>query len=181
MEVFSQPARLRLPHSLRYTRPVFEFLQNLTVPGRNTFGNSLGSPLYLSEGPDVVIAEARPEETAEMVSAIASDWVSKGLCRAHDIMILGYRRDRTLTSLGALDALGDLPLCDYSSSVPDGSVAYLNIHRSKGLDRLAVILIDMPRWEESANQGDEGNLEAYFAGASRARQLLAVVHLESER
>ena len=96
-------------------------------------------------------------------------------------MILGFRRDRTRTSLGDISSLGDLPLCDYSANVPAGSIAYLNIHRSKGLDRLAIILIDMAPWEDLVRKKDDGNLEAYFAAASRARQLLAVVHCQPEK
>ena len=176
MECFSQPARVRLPHSLRYTRPVYEFLRKLTVPGSSAYGASLGSPVYLGEGPDVVIEESSQPETVNQVTTIAKHWIERGLCRPCDIMVLGLRRDRTRSSLGSAQCLGDIPLCDYSPTISPGSIPYLNIHRSKGLDRLAIILIDLAPWTELVREKNEGDLEAYFAGASRARQLLAVIH-----
>ena len=173
---FSQPARVRLPHSLRYTRPVYDFLRKLTVPGSSAYGASLGSPLYLGEGPEVVICESTEQETASRVTAIAKEWIGKGLCLPRDILILGSHRDRSRTSLGDTQELGSIPLCDYAATTPPGSIPYLSIHRSKGLDRLAIILIDLPPWTELLDHSDEQGLETYFTGASLARQLLAVVH-----
>jgi hypothetical protein len=40
---------------------------------------------------------------------------------------------------------------------------------------LAVILIDFPPFEQLANEAKPDRAEAYFIGASRARQLLGVV------
>jgi len=57
-----------------------------------------------------------------------------------------------------------------------GSVSYIGAHRSKGMDFLAVILIDFASFEEpSADSKHVDFQEAYFMGASRARQLLGVV------
>jgi hypothetical protein len=52
----------------------------------------------------------------------------------------------------------------------------MGAHRSKGMDFLAVIIIDFAPFEElTADSKHVDVQEAYFMGASRARQLLGVV------
>lgn len=54
-----------------------------------------------------------------------------------------------------------------------GNLALLSVNKAKGLDSLAVIMIDVERFDKLATPQEQMN---YFMGASRARQLLAVFH-----
>jgi hypothetical protein len=81
----------------------------------------------------------------------------------------------TNTSLAGLERLGRFPLCDLSPETPPGSIPYLNVHRAKGLDRLGVILIGLPSISGLGPVPDVDRIDALFSGASRARQLLAVI------
>jgi len=59
------------------------------------------------------------------------------------------------------------------------SLGHCSIHKAKGLDALAVILIVPRAFEQLTDPYDRFT---YFMGASRARQLLACVHVaEPER
>ncbi|MGA7724343.1 MAG: hypothetical protein WCA95_03620 [Opitutaceae bacterium] len=171
----SQPAYLSLPRALRYTRSVFEYLVNvreLYPPGSVS---KLQRPLEFREGPEVEEFTVPKDQTAKTVSEIAERWVSAGYCRPSEILVLGQRRERANTSLGGLDRLGRFPLCDLSPETPPGSIPYLNVHRAKGLDRLGVILIGLSPREAMNPATDIDQVDALFSGASRARQLLAVV------
>ena len=50
------------------------------------------------------------------------------------------------------------------------------INKAKGLDSLAVIMIDIERFDKLSKAQEQMN---YFMGASRARQLLAIFHRAS--
>jgi len=115
------------------------------------------------------------DKTIQVVGDTIERWVGLGLCRPQDIIILGPRRERSQSSLGECAAVGRYPLCEYSPVIEPGTVPYLNIHRAKGLDRLGVIVIDLPLLSELVQSGDVSGLEPLFASASRARQLIAVV------
>ena len=52
-----------------------------------------------------------------------------------------------------------------------GEIGTLSVNRAKGLDALAVILIDYGPWATLPEADHVG----FFMGASRARQLLAVI------
>jgi hypothetical protein len=52
-------------------------------------------------------------------------------------------------------------------------VSITSVNKAKGLDALAVILVDFRPFGEIESPGFQ---TTYFMGASRARQLLAVVH-----
>jgi hypothetical protein len=58
---------------------------------------------------------------------------------------------------------------------PRGTVAFGSVNRAKGLDRLAVIILDFQPWDQLGS-ADQVSL---FMGASRARLLLAIVSTES--
>lgn len=64
---------------------------------------------------------------------------------------------------------------DYQEDL-HGKLPYIGAHRSKGMDFLGVILIDFPPFDQLAADPEAMDLqEAYFLGASRARQLLGIV------
>jgi hypothetical protein len=171
----SQPAFLKLPRTVRYTRPVFEYLNRVRPAEFYQVGAKLSPPTEFREGPGVEEYVEQKEETGTRVAEIVARWTDRGFCHPHDILILGQRRDRGQSSLAGLEQLGRWPVCDFSATIPPGSIPYLNVHRAKGLDRLAIILIDLPPFSTLQQIGDLDRIDALFAGASRARQLLAIV------
>jgi hypothetical protein len=56
-----------------------------------------------------------------------------------------------------------------------GELSLLSINKAKGLDSLGVIMIDVQGIDKRSTAQDQMN---YFMGASRARQLLAILHRE---
>lgn len=74
------------------------------------------------------------------------------------------------SALAGCTTVAGLPLHD-GLQPQRGCIGFGSVNRAKGLDHLAVVLIDFPPWPCP----DEGDLVAVFMGASRARQMLAVV------
>lgn len=175
MAWWSQPARFRLRRSLRYTRPVFRYLVGLSHADGSGPGAALEPPEEFREGPEVEVRQVAAGGTAEAVREIVAGWLARGFCRADEILILGRPRDRHRSALGTCTHLGGIPLVDHSLRVPVGSLPYLNLHRAKGLDRLGIIVIDLPPAARLIAEGQREDLENLFAAASRSRQLLAVV------
>jgi hypothetical protein len=68
--------------------------------------------------------------------------------------------------------IGERPIVGIDERKP-GSLALLSVNKAKGLDSLAMIMIDVERFDNLATPQEQMN---YFMGASRARQLLAIVH-----
>jgi hypothetical protein len=68
--------------------------------------------------------------------------------------------------------IGEWPIVGIDERKP-GSLALLSVNKAKGLDSLAMIMIDVERFDNLATPQEQMN---YFMGASRARQLLAIVH-----
>ncbi len=66
-------------------------------------------------------------------------------------------------------------MVDYLNRQP-GSMSFTSANRAKGLDSLAVILVDFAPFDQIEDPMVQA---AFFIGASRARQLLGVVHAES--
>jgi hypothetical protein len=68
--------------------------------------------------------------------------------------------------------IGACKLADYEQKQP-GQVSFLSVNKAKGLDLLAVILIDVMPFSDLRENQDPMD---YSMGGSRARKLLAVVH-----
>jgi len=174
----SQPAFARLPHALRYTRPIYDFLQTLNSPGTEGLVSQLCEPDDLPEGPEVItvdLKEAGTEEVRTEVTRIVTGWVEIGYCLPEDVLILHTRTELKASALGACEEIAGLPLVEYGSPSEEGkkAIRHLSINRAKGLDALAVIMIDAEPFEKIRKTD---NQYTYFMGASRAKQLLAVVH-----
>ncbi|TAE85700.1 MAG: hypothetical protein EAZ71_13220, partial [Verrucomicrobia bacterium] len=58
------------------------------------------------------------------------------------------------------------------------TIRHCSINKAKGLDARAVILLGLPPFEEF---NDDFSAYTWFMGASRARQLLAVLEFTSPR
>ncbi|MEX2577555.1 MAG: NERD domain-containing protein/DEAD/DEAH box helicase [Verrucomicrobiales bacterium] len=174
----SQPAFARLPHALRYTQPVYDFLLTLNAPGTERLVGQLCEPDDLPEGPEVVSVELEDpsaDVVQEAVEEIIRSWVEDGYCQAEDILILHARTRLEDSALGSRESLGGLPLVEYGTP-PDSTrkcIRHLSINRAKGLDSLAVILVGVWPFQKTRHADSQ---YTYFMGASRAKQLLGIVH-----
>lgn len=174
----SQPAFARLPHALRYTQPIYDFLHTLSAPGTERLIAQLCEPDDLPEGPEVVTTKLEsptPEATKAAVEKIISGWVEDGYCKPEEILLLHARTQLENSAIGPCDSLAGLPLREYGSrdEEPGKVIRHLSINRAKGLDSLGVIVIGVRPFQEIQRQDHQ---YTYFMGASRAKQLLAVVH-----
>jgi len=168
---FSRSAHVRLSGSVRYTRPIFEFLKGFQSTGADLLAKGLGPARDLPEGPEVIIV--REDPITEAVEAIVRDWTGKGLCRLDEILILGHRSELRSSSLGDLEKIGPWPLVDFEMPRRQNRLHYLSINKAKGLDALGVIVIDVELPQDHPDPHDSHEL--LFMGASRARQMLAVI------
>lgn len=173
----SQPAFARLPHALRYTRPVFEFLETLRSPGTEGLVAQLSEPDDLPEGPEVVSSHLPGASHAEVeaeVRNVISVWVEAGYCRPEEVLILHTRTDLKKSALGGCGEIAGLPLVEYGTPLEPGRkvIRHLSINRAKGLDAVAVIVVGVAPFASITKTDDQ---YTYFMGASRAKQLLAVL------
>jgi hypothetical protein len=166
---------IQLAKALRYTLPIFQYLKGLRAPGTARLGDCIEAHEHLPAGMDVVERTATKESTTEVVEAIIADWKVKGLCKPTDIAIIGPKKWLKNSSLGEGATLCGFAVADYNEDVI-GKISYIGAHRSKGMDFLAVILIDFQDFNElSKDEAKKDFQEAYFMAASRARQLLGIV------
>jgi hypothetical protein len=168
----TQPVRVSLLFTHRYSRPVFKFLKTLQTEATKHLVDNLRYRTALPDGPDVELYNVKPENTALKVEEVVTKWVRGGFCRVDEILILSPHSTIEKTSLAGCLKIGEWPLVNVALRNA-GELALLSINKAKGLDSLAVIMIDV----ESLNQFSSArNQMDYFMGASRARQLLAILH-----
>ena len=170
----SQPVQVSLQFTHRYSLPVFNFLQTLDSEATSTLARNLRYRTALPEGPDVELYSVRSEDTAWKVEEIVTNWVANGFCRVDEILVLSPHGTIEKTSLAGCSKIGEWPLVNVVVRNP-GELALLSINKAKGLDSLAVIMIDMPKFDRLSTAQQQMD---YFMGASRARQLLAILHRE---
>lgn len=172
-----QHAHLRLNRALRYTRPIYRFLKELQGEGSHDLAASLQTDGQLPDGPEVEIHQATVTQTPFVVEQILDHWKTSGLCVPSKVLILHDRSQIGNTPLAGLERLLDHPLRPYLETLdqPSGNaIGHTSIHKAKGLDALAVILVGLPAFDQLTRPYDRFT---YFMGASRARQLLACVHV----
>jgi len=172
----SECVHVHLSNALRYTRPVFCFLKGLQSETTAPLVNELRHRGRLLEGPDVELHQAQEGKAASKVGGIVTRWIADGFCRADEILVLSPHGEKSRSGLAGREMIGAWKLADYEQKAP-GQVSFLSVNKAKGLDSLAVILIDL---EPFPSLGDEQDRMDYFMGASRARQLLAVVHCDRQ-
>ena len=177
MDMLSQPAHANLLFTHRYSLPIFRFLKTLQSPATLGLVNNLRQRTALPEGPDVELYNMKVESTAVKVEEVVTRWVSDGFCRAEEILILSPHGTIGKTSLVGCSKIGEWPLSSLVVRRP-GELSLLSINKAKGLDSLAVIIIDIdvPNINQLSTAQEQMD---YFMGASRARQLLAIIHRES--
>jgi hypothetical protein len=168
----SQPVHLNLLFTVRYSLPIFRFLKTLQSGATTGLVENLRYRTTLPEGPDVELYEVEATQAAMKLEEVVTRWVNNGFCRLDEILILSPHGTKAKTSLADHSRIGAWPLVGVDDRKP-GNLALLSVNKAKGLDSLAVIMIDVERFDKLATPQEQMN---YFMGASRARQLLAVFH-----
>jgi hypothetical protein len=168
----SQPVQVSLQFMLRYSLPIFQFLKTLKSDATTSLVDNLRTRTTLPEGPDVELYDVEPNRTATKVEEVVSRWVRDGFCRLDEILVLSPHGTKAKTSLANYSRIGEWPVVGIDERKP-GSLALLSVNKAKGLDSLAVIMIDVESFDKLASPQEQMN---YFMGASRARQLLAILH-----
>jgi hypothetical protein len=121
-------------------------------------------------GPEVEQYEVPSGHESGQVRDIVRRWLDQGWARPEQILILSRRGELERSVLSGCVDLAGFPLHN-GLQPPRGTIGFGSVNRAKGLDQLAVILVDFPKWPCP----DSGDQVAFFMGASRARQMLAVV------
>jgi hypothetical protein len=170
---WSQPAHVRLQPAVRYTRPLWQFFRDHSSPATAGMIDSLGNGDHLPEGPEPEIHRDPGGGACELVESILARWKKSGLCDPSDVLILHAQSDIANSPLGDRRVLlgRNLRECTEEEDSP-GCIRHTSIHKAKGLDSKAVILIGMPPHPILATAYDHFS---WFMAVSRARQLLAVV------
>ncbi len=171
---WSQPAHVRLQPAVRYTRPLWQFFRDHTSLTTVGMIEALGQGDHLPEGPDPEVHPfAVRTDVCEFVESILSRWKRSGLCDPSDVLILHSQSDISKSPLGNRRILAgrNLRECTEEEDSP-GCIRHTSIHKAKGLDSKAVILIGMPPHKDLATDYDHFS---WFMAVSRARQLLAVI------
>ena len=128
----------------------------------------------MPEGPEVELYTVKLESTAAKLEEIITRWVNDGFCQVDEILILSPHGTKVKTSLAGRSQIGKWPLVSCVIR-KRGELSLLSINKAKGLDSLAVIMIDTPSFDQLSRPQQQMD---YFMGASRARQLLAILHRE---
>jgi hypothetical protein len=171
---WSQPAHVRLQPAVRYTRPLWQFFCDHTSPATAGMIDSLGNGDHLPEGP---APEIHPlpagADACALVESILARWKKSGLCDPSEVLILHAQSTLAKSPLGDRGVLAgrNLRECTEEEDSPD-CIRHTSIHKAKGLDSKAVILIGMPTHRDIATDYDH---YTWFMAVSRARQLLAIV------
>jgi hypothetical protein len=174
--VWSQPAHLRLQPAVRYTRPLWQFFRDHSSPITAGMIEALGNGNHLPEGPDPEILQLPAEVDArDLVESIISRWKKSGLCRPEEVLILHAQSNIARSPLGDRRVIAghNLRECTEEKDGP-GTIRHTSIHKAKGLDSKAVILIGLPPHKDLSSDYDH---YSWFMAVSRARQLLAVVEM----
>lgn len=165
-----RPVRIHLEGTLRYSLPVFQYLLSLDTSALGRLRGGLKQPGPLPLGPEVEQYEVQSGHESEQVRDIVRRWLDQGWARPEQILILSRRGELERSVLSGCVDLAGFPLHN-GLQPPRGTIGFGSVNRAKGLDQLAVILVDFPKWPCP----DSGDQVAFFMGASRARQMLAVV------
>ena len=120
---------------------------------------------------EIQTAESEPQALREQIAQIVSVWERNGLCVPEEVLVLYSRSDLAGSVIGQTDKVGGYPLIGHHE--PGKGIRHCSIHKAKGLDSKAVILVGVtnPPNEEISSY-DRFTL---FMGASRARQILTVL------
>ena len=161
---------MRLLKTLRYTRQVMGFLQQSKSGSTHALIAGLHPGESLREGPDVEIHTVNPGECVAAVARIISKWVADGFCKPFEILILS--RNGSPLEHGRFEGIRNIGSWTVAPSGHEADINISSFNKAKGLDSLAVIMIDSLPFDQLGEVDQVG----YWMAASRARQLLAIVH-----
>jgi len=175
---WSQPAHVHLQPAVRYTRPLWSFLQEHRHSAISPMLEALGRGDHLPEGPAAENHRyGTPHEALALVEEIITRWKKDGLCEPEEVLILHKQSDIARSALGERRVLLGRNLREVTEpDVPADSIRHTSINKAKGLDARAVILLGLPPF---ADCQDDFTAYSWFMGASRARQLLAVLEVDN--
>jgi hypothetical protein len=165
------PVHVRLRRPLRYTRQLRKFFAGLCGDHTRSILRDFLSPTPgLAEGPEPEIRQVDSDQSeAKACADLVKAWTQSHLVREEDVVVLFPSARRPPSWIGKVHGvnfhLGD--------DAPRGSVRAIAIHRAKGLERRAVILVGFAPWEETAK--NDYKAMTFIMGATRARHILAVV------
>jgi hypothetical protein len=77
----ANPVQIQLSKSVRYSRPILQFLKSLRTPALAALVDSLHHRGSLPDGPDVELFEVKAEQVPKTVASIIERWVETGMCR----------------------------------------------------------------------------------------------------
>lgn len=172
--IWSQPAHVRLQPAVRYTRPLWQFICDHPSPATLGMIEALGNGDHLPEGPEPVIHTLPAgADACALVETILRHWQKSGLCQPEDVLLLHAQSTIAKSPLGDRRVIHgrNLRECTEEDDAP-GTIRHTSIHKAKGLDAKAVILIGLPPHRDISSDYDH---YSWFMAVSRARQLLAVV------
>ncbi len=161
-----------LTRTVRYSAPIYQYLKTLNSPATANLCGGLCTKNRLPEGPEVEVQSVNRDKVSKSVLEIVHRWTSRGLCRPDQILIISKYGDRSKSAMASVESIDSNDLVDYLERKP-GAISFTSAQKAKGLDSLAVILIDFESFETIEHPGFQ---VSFFLGASRARQLLAVVN-----
>lgn len=178
--LFSQPAWLRISPAVRYTRNLWAFLTEHRADAITGMIDALGEGHHLPEGPELEVhtVEEGSGAVSDAVKSIITRWAEDGLCRPAEVLILHRRSTIADSPLGGLRVLGVWNVRDcQEEDIPADAIRHSSINKAKGLDAKAVIVVGLRPFEEITDAFEHYN---WFMATSRARQLLAMVHVGGE-
>jgi hypothetical protein len=176
--IWSQPALVRLQPAVRYTRPLWQFFRDHFSTYTHAMIEALGQGDHLPEGPaPEVHTVATDAEVSILVESTINRWRKSGLCDPSEVLVLHAQSSIAKSPLGERRVLAgrNLRECSEEEDVP-GCIRHTSIHKAKGLDSKAVILVGMPSHK---NLSSDYEHYSWFMAVTRARQLLAIVESRS--
>jgi hypothetical protein len=170
--LFEKITRVRLRRTMRYTRQLRDFLRGIDLPNAKELLQDLSYETALPEGPEPEFISANsPQKEKSAVGRVVGNWVKTKACRAEDVLIL-------YPTTAARPTWLDNPNINGVALAKDGKpgIRASSVHKAKGLEALAVVLVGFPPVAELKKPGaSEGAAFTWLMGATRARQLLAVI------
>ena len=135
---------------------------------------ALGRGDHTPEGPvPQPYAFTTLKQALPLIKGITARWEKDGLCQPEEVLILHKQSDIARSALWERRVLLGRNLREVTEpDVPADSICHTSINKAKGLDARAVILLGLPPF---AKCDDDFAAYTWVMGASRARQLMAVV------
>ncbi len=163
------PVRVRLTRPLRYTRPILAYLETLRSAETEQLVGGIKNWDAAPIGPEVELHESASDvHDSNLITAIMARWRKEGLAEPGDVLVLHPGRSKAPAWTTASSKL-----LDPNFPASGGRAAMLSMHRAKGLEARAVIVV--ARGPFDGLSSSPGEQHAFFLACSRARQLLAVI------